>query len=62
MTWGTAKQVSQKFAIPLSTVYYYAKIGALPSKSIAGRTKYPIDVIDKDFNRGVKDIGNARVW
>ncbi len=62
MTWGTAKQVSEKFAIPLSTVYYYAKTGDLPSKHIAGRTKYPLDVIDKDFNKSVKDNANTKVW
>lgn len=62
MTWGTAKQVSERFAIPLSTVYYYAKTGALPVKSIAGRKKYPLDMIDKEFNKGIKDSVNARVW
>jgi hypothetical protein len=62
MMWGKAKQVSEKFAIPLSSVYYYAKTGALPCKIIAGRKFYPLDMIDKEFNKGVKDSVNARVW
>jgi|GEM_PF-2662877 hypothetical protein len=62
MTWGKAKQVSEKYAIPLSSVYYYGKIGALPMKVIQGRKFYPLDMIDKDFNRGVKESVNAKAW
>jgi hypothetical protein len=62
MSWGTAKQVSQKFAIPLSSVYRYTKTGELPHRPIGGRKKYPMDKIEREWNKGVRDNANSKVW
>ena len=62
MTWGTTKQVSEKFTIPPSTVNYYAHKGILPCKRIGGRYKFPMDIIEKNFNKSIKDNANTKVW
>jgi len=38
----TAKQVAQKFQLPLSTVYLYAQTGELPSIKAGKRVLFPV--------------------
>ena len=61
MTWGKAKDVSNKWAIPLPTVYYYIEKGIIPANRIAGRWKFPMDTIEKIFKGGSVDA-NTKVW
>ncbi len=61
MTWGTVRQFSEKYATPEPSVYGYIKRGIIPAKRIGGRWKLPMDKIDRDFNKDVRDA-NTKVW
>ena len=62
MALVTAKTISEQYAIPLGTIYYYKHHNRIPFKKIMGRVKFDTQEIASWANRGNKNNANEKVW
>ncbi len=61
MTLVTAKEVSEKYSIPLGTVYYYISRNEIPHYQIRGRKKFNPVEIENWINQGRSNV-SSKVW
>ena len=61
MTLVTAKEVSEKYSIPLGTVYYYISRNEIPHYQIRGRRKFNLVEIENWINQGRSNV-STKVW
>jgi len=61
MTLVTAKEVSEKYSIPLGTVYYYISRNEIPHYQIRGRRKFNPVEIKNWINQGRSNV-STKVW
>jgi len=61
MTLVTAKEVSEKYSIPLGTVYYYISRNEIPHYQIRGRRKFNLVEVENWINRGRSNVC-SKVW
>ena len=61
MTLVTAKEVSEKYSIPLGTVYYYISRNEIPHYQIQGRRKFNLVEVENWINQGRSNV-STKVW
>ena len=62
MAFITAKTISEEYAIPLGTIYYYIYHNKIPFIRIMGRIKFEREVIANWINKGNQNNANEKVW
>ena len=61
MTLINARTVSERYSIPLGTIYYYISIGVIPHYPVRGRKKFnPVEI--EEWIKGKAKYGNEKVW
>jgi hypothetical protein len=58
----TAKSISEQYAIPLGTIYYYIHLGKIPCVRVMGRIKFDPTVIASWINKWNHNNANEKVW
>ncbi|MBU1147024.1 MAG: helix-turn-helix domain-containing protein [Candidatus Omnitrophica bacterium] len=61
MTLVTAKAISEKYSIPLGTIYYYISRNEIPHYQIMGRRKFNPLEIESWVRQGKSNVA-AKVW
>ncbi len=61
MTLVNAKEVSEKYSIPLGTVYYYISRNEIPHYQIRGRRKFNLIEVESWINQGRSNV-SSKVW
>lgn len=61
MTLVTAKAISEKYSIPLGTIYYYISRNEIPHYQIRGRRKFNPLEIESWVKRGRSNV-SSKVW
>ena len=62
MTLINAKTVSERYSIPLGTIYYYLSKDQIPHYHIRGRTKFNSVEIEGWVKQGKSAYANEKVW
>lgn len=62
MTLINAKTLSERYSIPLGTVYYYISREMIPHYLVRGRQKFNPVEIEEWIKQGKSTNGNQKVW
>ena len=62
MTLINAKAVSEKYSIPLGTIYYYIATNQIPCYLVRGRRKFNPVEIEAWIKQGRSAYANEKVW
>ena len=61
MTLVNAKEVSEKYSIPLGTIYYYISRNEILHYQVRGRRKFNPVEVETWISRGRSDV-SSKVW
>ncbi|MBU4311930.1 MAG: helix-turn-helix domain-containing protein [Candidatus Omnitrophica bacterium] len=61
MTLVTAKTISEKYSIPLGTIYYYISRNEIPHYQIRGRRKFNPLEVESWVKQGKSNV-SSKIW